>query len=136
MSACPRRQGAVFAPMLLLLLKHAELLTLLLQVTRPENGKDVNLELVVTSKTTVALQLSINISVQTMRYNGTPAVNIQGEVKDQTLQPYTGSALKLKRGGFEPRLAEGGFTLSPTMSCRTVHLSPGSFLVLPTPVGR
>lgn len=112
-----------------------------LQVTRPENGKDVKLELVLTSKTTVALQLSINISVQAMRYNGTPAVDIQSEVKDETLQPNTGdssSALNLKRceGGFEARLAEGGFTLSPTMSCRTVHLSPGSFLDLrSTPVG-
>lgn len=105
------------------------------QVTRPENGKDVKLELVLTSKTTVALQLSINISVQAMRYNGTPAVDIQSEVKDETLQPNTGDSSSAE-GGFEARLAEGGFTLSPTMSCRTVHLSPGSFLDLrSTPVG-
>lgn len=65
---------------------------LLLQVSRPENGKDVNLKLVVTSKTTVALQLSISISVQAMRHNGTPAVNILSEAKEETLQPRKGDS--------------------------------------------
>lgn len=74
---------------------------MVLQVSRPENGKDVKLELVVTSKATVALQLSINISAQVMRNNGTPAGNVQAEVKDETLLPYAGdssSALGLGLG--------------------------------------
>lgn len=65
---------------------------MLLQVSRPENGKDVTLKLVVTSKTSVALQLSINISVQAMRHNGTPAANILSEVKEETLQPREGDS--------------------------------------------
>lgn len=65
---------------------------MLLQVSRPENGKDVYLKLVVTSKTSVALQLSINISVQAMRHNGTPVVNILSEVKEETLQPRKGDS--------------------------------------------
>ncbi|XP_061584210.1 protein-glutamine gamma-glutamyltransferase E [Cololabis saira] len=56
-------------------------------VSEPVNGKDVNLMLVVTSENTVAKQLSINISVQAMRYNGSPAGNIQTETTEQTLQP-------------------------------------------------
>lgn len=64
----------------------------LLQVSRPENGKDVNLKLVVTSNTSVALQLSINITVQAMRHNGTPAVNILSEVTEETLQPWKGDS--------------------------------------------
>lgn len=63
---------------------------MLLQVSRPENGKDVTLKLVVTSKTSVALRLSINISVQAMRHNGTPAANVLSELRDETLQPGKG----------------------------------------------
>lgn len=65
---------------------------MVLQVTKPENGKDVQLKLVVTSKTTVELQLSINISVQAMKHEGTPAANIQSEVKEVTLQPQKGAS--------------------------------------------
>uniref|UniRef100_A0A674MLG2 Protein-glutamine gamma-glutamyltransferase 2 n=1 Tax=Takifugu rubripes TaxID=31033 RepID=A0A674MLG2_TAKRU len=57
-----------------------------------KNGKDVNLKLVVTSNTSVALQLSINITVQAMRHNGTPAVNILSEVTEETLQPWKGDS--------------------------------------------
>ncbi|CAF91854.1 unnamed protein product [Tetraodon nigroviridis] len=57
------------------------------QVTKPEKGKDVELKLVVTSKTTAALHLSINLSVQAMRHAGTPATNIQSQAKKHTLQP-------------------------------------------------
>lgn len=64
----------------------------LLQVSRPENGKDVDLKLVVTSKTSGALQLSINISVQAMRHNGTPADNILSEVTEEKLQPWKGDS--------------------------------------------
>nr|XP_046240951.1 protein-glutamine gamma-glutamyltransferase 6 [Scatophagus argus] len=57
------------------------------EVSKPMNGKDVSLKLVLHSKSAVAMQLSINISVQAMRYNGTPAANIKSEVKEETLQP-------------------------------------------------
>ncbi|XP_071329119.1 protein-glutamine gamma-glutamyltransferase E [Trachinotus anak] len=57
------------------------------EVSQPMNGKDVSLKLVLNSKSSVARLLSINISVQAMRYHGSPAVNIQNEVKEETLQP-------------------------------------------------
>lgn len=65
---------------------------MLLQVSRPENGKDVNLRLVVTSETSAVLQLSINISVQAMRHNGTPAVTLLSQVKEETLLPGKGDS--------------------------------------------
>lgn len=64
----------------------------LLQVTIPKNGEDVSLKLVVHSKNTVDMPLSVNVSVQAMRHNGTPAVNIQSEVKQGTLQPGKGDS--------------------------------------------
>ncbi|XP_023257751.1 protein-glutamine gamma-glutamyltransferase 5-like, partial [Seriola lalandi dorsalis] len=45
------------------------------------------LNLVLTSKSGDARPLSVNLSVQAMRYNGRPAVNIKTEVKEATLQP-------------------------------------------------
>ncbi|KAM6927854.1 protein-glutamine gamma-glutamyltransferase 5 [Xenentodon cancila] len=57
------------------------------EVSEPVNGQDVNLMLVVTSDIRVARQLSINVSVQAMRYNGMPAKHIQTEVMEKTLQP-------------------------------------------------
>ncbi|KAK2915533.1 protein-glutamine gamma-glutamyltransferase E-like [Channa argus] len=55
------------------------------EVTKPINGKDVHLNLVLQS--TTAKQLSINIGVQALTYNGKVADNIQGERKEETLQP-------------------------------------------------
>ncbi|XP_067360806.1 protein-glutamine gamma-glutamyltransferase E-like isoform X2 [Channa argus] len=57
------------------------------EVTKPTNGTDLSLVLVLHSKSAAAKQLSINISVQAMRYNGSPTVNIQSDVKEETLQP-------------------------------------------------
>ncbi|XP_023256921.1 protein-glutamine gamma-glutamyltransferase 5-like [Seriola lalandi dorsalis] len=57
------------------------------EVSQPVNGKDVSLNLVLTSKSGDARPLSVNLSVQAMRYNGRPAVNIKTEVKEATLQP-------------------------------------------------
>lgn len=64
----------------------------MLQVTVPKNGEDVSLKLVVHSKNTVYMLLSVNISVQAMRHNGTPAVNIQRVAKQETLQPGKGDS--------------------------------------------
>ncbi|XP_026162493.1 protein-glutamine gamma-glutamyltransferase 2 isoform X1 [Mastacembelus armatus] len=63
------------------------------EVSKPRNGKDVSLKLVLQSESTAARLLSINISIQAMRYNGSPAANISSEVKDETLQP--GKALSI-----------------------------------------
>ncbi|XP_034724646.1 protein-glutamine gamma-glutamyltransferase 5-like isoform X3 [Etheostoma cragini] len=57
------------------------------EVTLPKYCKDVRLMLVLQSKNSAAMQLSINISVQAMRYNGSPAGTIQTEVKEETLLP-------------------------------------------------
>lgn len=64
-----------------------------LQVTKPENGKDVSLKLVVHSKNTVAMPLFIVISVQAMKHNGTASANIKSEVMEMTLQPGKGEAV-------------------------------------------
>ncbi|XP_076013105.1 protein-glutamine gamma-glutamyltransferase 2 [Genypterus blacodes] len=57
------------------------------EVSKPRNGQDVSLKLLVNSKDRVTRTLSFNISVQAMTYNGSSAANIQSEVKDETLQP-------------------------------------------------
>ncbi|KAM7401597.1 hypothetical protein PAMP_016902 [Pampus punctatissimus] len=57
------------------------------EVSKPVNGKDVHLNLVLHSESRVTRQLSINITVQGMRYNGSPVVSIQTEVKQEMLQP-------------------------------------------------
>lgn len=56
------------------------------------NGEDVSLKLVLHSESTADRPLSININVQAMRYNGSRAVNIQNELKEETLQPGKGDA--------------------------------------------
>lgn len=56
------------------------------------NGKDVKLKLVLRSESSVERQLSININVQAMMYNGSLAGNIQTEVKAETLRPGTGNS--------------------------------------------
>lgn len=66
-----------------------------LQVSQPENGKDVSLKLVVHSESTVATPLSVNISVQAMSHTGRPAANIQRQLTEETLQPGEGDALHL-----------------------------------------
>uniref|UniRef100_A0A7N6FF45 Protein-glutamine gamma-glutamyltransferase 2 n=1 Tax=Anabas testudineus TaxID=64144 RepID=A0A7N6FF45_ANATE len=62
------------------------------QVSKPMNGEDVSLKLVLHSESTADRPLSININVQAMRYNGSRAVNIQNELKEETLQPGKGDA--------------------------------------------
>lgn len=63
-----------------------------LQVSKPMNGRDVSLKLVLGTEGNAARPLSINISVQAMRYNGSPAMTIQTEVKKETLQPGRGES--------------------------------------------
>lgn len=72
-----------------------ELCVALLQVSRPRNGKDVKLRLVVSSQTNVPVQLSISIHVQAMRHNGAADASIQTELKDATLPPGEGDLLLL-----------------------------------------
>ncbi|CAN9512634.1 unnamed protein product [Ophioblennius macclurei] len=55
--------------------------------TQPINGNDVRLNLVLQSKSSAPKELTINISVQAMRYNGVPAANIQSEENVKTLNP-------------------------------------------------
>lgn len=57
------------------------------------NGQDVSLKLMLHSESAAVTALSITISVQAMRYNGTPAVNITSELKEATLQPGRGDRL-------------------------------------------
>ncbi|KAM7421911.1 hypothetical protein PAMA_010132 [Pampus argenteus] len=57
------------------------------EVSKPMNGKDVHLNLVLHSESKVARLLSVNITVQGTRYNGSPVVSIQTEMKQETLQP-------------------------------------------------
>ncbi|XP_030584846.1 protein-glutamine gamma-glutamyltransferase E isoform X2 [Archocentrus centrarchus] len=57
------------------------------EVSKPIKGKDVSLNLVLRSVSSTARSVSISISVQAMRYNGSLAENIQAEMKDQTLLP-------------------------------------------------
>lgn len=64
-----------------------------LQVTKPENGKDVSLKLVVHSKNTVVMPLSVVISVQAMRHNGRAGANIKSEVTEKTLSPGKGETV-------------------------------------------
>lgn len=66
-----------------------------LQVYKPVDGKDVSLKLVLSSDSSVPRPLSINISVQAVRYNGQPAVNIQTEKTEQTLLPGKGDAVSV-----------------------------------------
>lgn len=74
------------------------------QVAKPENGKDVNLTLVVRSKNTVDMPLSIAVGVQAMRHNGTPSANIKNEVKEATLQPSEGN--HGRKNGKEPTIEQ------------------------------
>lgn len=57
-----------------------------IQEAVPENGKDVKLKLVVQNKNKVDVTLSITISVQAIKHNGTPSTNIKKEMMEVTLQ--------------------------------------------------
>ncbi|XP_041834883.1 protein-glutamine gamma-glutamyltransferase 5 [Melanotaenia boesemani] len=57
------------------------------EVSIPRNGEDVRMKLVLNSDSSVPRTLSVNISVQAMQHNGSPAGNIQTEVTEQTLLP-------------------------------------------------
>lgn len=66
---------------------------LVLQVSIPVNGADVSLKLVLLpGESGVPRLLSINISVQAMRHNGSPAENIQSEQRGASLQPGKGDS--------------------------------------------
>lgn len=68
-------------------------LFVVLQVSKPKDGEDVSLKLVLNSESRTARPVSINISVQAMRYNGSPVENIQSEVKEETLLPGKGESI-------------------------------------------
>ncbi|XP_062272509.1 protein-glutamine gamma-glutamyltransferase E-like [Scomber scombrus] len=57
------------------------------EVSAPVNGQDVNLNLVLNSKSKVSRLLSITTSVQGMTYYGSPVGSIQTDVKLETLLP-------------------------------------------------
>lgn len=57
------------------------------EVSKPKDGQDVSLKLVLNSESSTARPVSINISAQAMRYNGSLVKNIQSEVKEETLLP-------------------------------------------------
>ncbi|XP_029006477.1 protein-glutamine gamma-glutamyltransferase 2 [Betta splendens] len=57
------------------------------EVSRPVNGQDVSLKLVLRSSGAGARPVSVSISVQGMTYNGRPAVNISSDAKEETLAP-------------------------------------------------
>uniref|UniRef100_A0A4W6EUL4 Protein-glutamine gamma-glutamyltransferase 2 n=1 Tax=Lates calcarifer TaxID=8187 RepID=A0A4W6EUL4_LATCA len=82
--------------------------------------------------TCVARPLSINISVQAMKYNGSPAANIQTEVKEETLEPGKGDS---SSGWLDTRsfkllhVNRFKISLSSSVSSRAVHPCPGPVLV-------
>lgn len=57
------------------------------EVSKPVNGEDVNLNLILNSDSSVVRQLSINISVQSMKYTGQPAGNILTKAMEEQLLP-------------------------------------------------
>ncbi|XP_014887731.1 protein-glutamine gamma-glutamyltransferase E-like [Poecilia latipinna] len=57
------------------------------EVSKPENGKDVNLRMILSSDTSTTRTFSVNISIQAMKYTGQPVGNIQTEVTEQKLLP-------------------------------------------------
>lgn len=65
----------------------SELLIRFEEVSKPENYKDVNLKMILSSNSNVSRMFSVNISVQAIKYTGQPAGNIQTEVTEQKLLP-------------------------------------------------
>ncbi|KAM9860259.1 protein-glutamine gamma-glutamyltransferase E-like isoform 2-T2 [Aulostomus maculatus] len=57
------------------------------EVSKPVNGKDVELKLVLASESYIERPLSISITAHGMRYNGSTVSNILSEVKEETLLP-------------------------------------------------
>uniref|UniRef100_UPI0037E82CE2 protein-glutamine gamma-glutamyltransferase 6-like n=1 Tax=Semicossyphus pulcher TaxID=241346 RepID=UPI0037E82CE2 len=57
------------------------------EVSKPENGQDVSLNLVLSSESTADRPLSISICVQAMKYNGKLGETIKTEKKKETLLP-------------------------------------------------
>uniref|UniRef100_UPI0037E79CDB protein-glutamine gamma-glutamyltransferase E-like n=1 Tax=Semicossyphus pulcher TaxID=241346 RepID=UPI0037E79CDB len=57
------------------------------EVSKPENGQDVSLNLVLSSESTADRPLSISISIQAMKYNGKLGETIKTEKKKETLLP-------------------------------------------------
>ncbi|KAM4613900.1 protein-glutamine gamma-glutamyltransferase 2 [Polymixia lowei] len=57
------------------------------QVSAPINGQDISLKLILHSKDAEPRPLSISICSQAMRYTGVPGVNLNMELKEETLQP-------------------------------------------------
>ncbi|KAM4741223.1 protein-glutamine gamma-glutamyltransferase E-like [Anableps anableps] len=57
------------------------------EVLKPVDGEDVSLKLILNSDSRDARQLSINISVQAMKYTGQPAENILTQAMEQQLIP-------------------------------------------------
>lgn len=68
-----------------------------MQETIPENGQDVKLKLVVQNKNKVDLPLSITVSVQAIKHNGTLSSTIKKEMMEVTLQRSKGETVSTKR---------------------------------------
>lgn len=86
------------------------LIRVVLQVAKPENGKDVSLNLVLHNKCPVDLPLSIIISVQAMKHVGTPAATLLTQEKDDMLEQGKGDPCSVQEwmynfGLFNPKLS-------------------------------
>ncbi|XP_057700836.1 protein-glutamine gamma-glutamyltransferase E [Corythoichthys intestinalis] len=59
------------------------------EVSQPKYGQDVQLKLVLSSESKVDRNLSIHITVEALRYNGTFVATVHTQVKEETLKPST-----------------------------------------------
>ncbi|XP_047438331.1 protein-glutamine gamma-glutamyltransferase 6 [Mugil cephalus] len=57
------------------------------EVSKLINTEDVKLNLLLSSESKAPRPVSVNVSVQAMRYNRSPAANIQTNTREETLQP-------------------------------------------------
>ncbi|XP_061779708.1 protein-glutamine gamma-glutamyltransferase E-like isoform X2 [Nerophis lumbriciformis] len=57
------------------------------ELSKPQYGEDVRLNLVLSSESKVERQMSLRISVKGMKYNGTLVLVILNETKEETLKP-------------------------------------------------
>lgn len=65
----------------------------MVKVSKPVDGEDVKLNLILNSDSSVARQLSINIAVQSMKYTGQPAGNILTKAIEEQLLPGRSNSL-------------------------------------------
>ncbi|CAJ1050831.1 LOW QUALITY PROTEIN: protein-glutamine gamma-glutamyltransferase 5-like [Xyrichtys novacula] len=85
------------------------------EVSQPMNGKDVSLNLLLSSASTADRPLYIFISVQAMKYDGNPEGTIKAEKKEETLLP--GNELKI------PILVPFTMYSKPMLECDSMKIS-------------